>query len=196
MTKDYGLILYKYMQNGSLNNTLHEISPPPVLPWDVRYNVALGTAEGLTYLHQDCYPAIVHRDIKPNNILLDSDMEAHISDFGIAKLMDQSSASIQSISIAGTTGYIAPENAFSTIMKPESDVYSYGVVLLELLTRKKAVDTSFPEGTDIVRWVNSTWINDQSIENILDSSILDKIRGSRSLTEEVTKVLLLALQCT
>ena len=108
MRKDYGLILYKYMQNGSLYNVLHEISPAPVLKWDVRYKIALGTAEGLAYLHHDCNPAIVHRDIKPQNILLDSEMEPHISDFGIAKLMDQDSVSYQTISIAGTTGYIAP----------------------------------------------------------------------------------------
>ncbi|KAI3880711.1 hypothetical protein MKX03_008122, partial [Papaver bracteatum] len=87
-------------------------------------------------------------------------------------------------------------NAYSTIMKPESYVYSYGVVLLELLTRNKALDTSFPEVTVIVRWVNSTWINDKSIDNILVRNILEKTRVSLSLKDEVTKVLLLALQCT
>jgi tRNA A-37 threonylcarbamoyl transferase component Bud32 len=109
---DYGLILYSYMQNGSLHDVLHEISPPRILEWSVRYKIALGTAFGLEYLHYDCDPPIVHRDIKPMNILLDAEMEPHIADFGIAKLLDQSSPSTVSTSVVvGTTGYIAPGNS-------------------------------------------------------------------------------------
>ena len=78
------------------------------LPWKVRSKIAVGTAQGLAYLHFDTDPAILHRDIKPENILLDSDMEPHISDFGIAKLLDQSAISIQSTGVPGTVGYIAP----------------------------------------------------------------------------------------
>ncbi|XP_074296523.1 leucine-rich repeat receptor-like protein kinase PEPR1 [Silene latifolia] len=110
--KDYGLILYEYMENGSLYDILHGTRSNLVLPWDVRYKIALGTADGLAYLHFDCRPAIVHRDIKPENILLDSDMEPHTSDFGIAKLLDQSSPSTQSSVVTGTTGYIAPGTDF------------------------------------------------------------------------------------
>ena len=105
----YGLMLYSYMPNGSLHDVLHRINPQPNLEWNVRYKIALGTAQGLAYLHFDCNPSIVHRDIKPMNILLDSDMEPHISDFGIAKLLDQSSSVPTSI-VQGTIGYIAPGN--------------------------------------------------------------------------------------
>lgn len=106
--KDYGLLLYPYMENGSLHGILHTRNSPAGLEWSVRYKIALGVAHGLAYLHHDCDPAVVHRDIKPENILLDSEMEPHISDFGIAKLLDLSSTATPSASIVGTIGYIAP----------------------------------------------------------------------------------------
>lgn len=107
--KECGFILYEYMPNGSLDDVLHEMKPPPLLGWDVRYRIAIGTAHGLSYLHHDCRPAIIHRDIKPRNILLDSDMEPRISDFGIARLLDMRSLS-SNTSVHGTFGYMAPEN--------------------------------------------------------------------------------------
>ena len=107
LRKDYGLILYPYMENGSLHDVLHESHPRLPLKWEVRYRIALGAAQGLMYLHFDCDPPIIHRDIKPMNILLDSDMEPHISDFGIAKLLDESVSSTQ-VGVQGTIGYIAP----------------------------------------------------------------------------------------
>lgn len=108
LRKEYGLILYNFMENGSLHDVLHERNPAPVITWSVRYNIAVGIAHGLAYLHYDCDPTIVHRDIKPKNILLDADMEPHIADFGIAKFLDQSFSSTQSIAVPGTIGYIAP----------------------------------------------------------------------------------------
>lgn len=110
LRKGYGLILYNYMESGSLRDLLQS-TEPLLLTWDVRYKIALGMAQGLAYLHFDCHPAIIHRDIKPENILLDSDLEPHISDFGIAKYLNQSSTSMQSLAVLGTTGYIAPGEA-------------------------------------------------------------------------------------
>ena len=107
LRSDNGFILYDFMDKGSLHDVLHVIQPAPVLDWCVRYEIALGTAHGLAYLHDDCRPPIIHRDIKPSNILLDKDMVPHISDFGIAKLMDQPSAP-QTTGIVGTVGYMAP----------------------------------------------------------------------------------------
>ncbi|KAI3773463.1 hypothetical protein L1987_47992 [Smallanthus sonchifolius] len=222
MKKDYGLILYRYMHKGSLHDILHEVRPPPSLDWSIRCNIALGTAHGLAYLHFDCDPPIVHRDIKPMNILLDAELEPHISDFGIAKLLDQSSQALMSGTLQGTIGYIAPdfgiaklldqssqalmsgtlqgtigyiapENAFTSMQSKESDVYSYGVVLLELITRKKAVDPSFVDGLDIVKWVRSIWNEKSEIEVVVDAAGL---YDESFVREEVTRLLLLALRCT
>ncbi|PHT26845.1 Leucine-rich repeat receptor-like protein kinase PEPR1 [Capsicum baccatum] len=195
LRKDYGLILYNYMENGSLHDILHKINPPVTLEWSVRYRIAMGTAQGLSYLHFDCDPAIVHRDIKPMNILLDSDLEPHISDFGIAKLLDQSGATSTSNTLQGTVGYMAPETAFAASKSKESDVYSYGVVLLELITRKKALDPSLYGNTDIVSWVRSIWTETEEIEKIVDPSLLDEFIDS-SVMEQVIEVLSLALRCT
>ncbi|KAL9268363.1 Receptor-like protein [Drosera capensis] len=187
--------LEDFWLRNSLHDLLHGRSPPPTLPWSVRYKIALGAANGLAYLHFDCNPTIVHRDVKPMNILLDYDMGPHISDFGIAKLLDQSPSSGQSLSVPGTTGYLAPVNAFTTRMSTESDVYSYGVVLLELLTRKRALDPSFPEGMDIVGWTRSVWNSVDAIDLAVDPSILEEFDDANVVTQ-VIDVLAVALQCT
>lgn len=109
------------------------------LDWDTRLKIALGAAQGLAYLHHDCSPRIIHRDVKSSNILLDKDVEAHLTDFGIAKSLCISK-SYTSTYILGTIGYIDPEYARTSRLTEKSDVYSYGIVLLELLTGRKAVD--------------------------------------------------------
>lgn len=109
-------------------------------------------AKGLCYLHHDCSPLIVHRDVKSNNILLDSSFEAHVADFGLAKFLQDSGASECMSAIAGSYGYIAPEYAYTLKVDEKSDVYSFGVVLLELITGRKPVG-EFGDGVDIVQWV-------------------------------------------
>lgn len=109
------------------------------LDWDTRLKIALGAAQGLAYLHHDCSPRIIHRDVKSSNILLDKDFEAHLTDFGIAKSLCVSK-SHTSTYLMGTIGYIDPEYARTSRLTEKSDVYSYGIVLLELLTGRKAVD--------------------------------------------------------
>ncbi|CAI0374430.1 unnamed protein product [Linum tenue] len=197
--KDYGLLLYNYMENGSLHDVLHG-NFEETIEWAVRFRIALGTAHALEYLHNDCNPPIVHCDIKPQNILLDSDMEPHISDFGIAKLLDHSSGvSTQSMMVDGTIGYMAPEMAFATSKNKASDVYSYGVVLLELITGKEAVDPSFSEGIDIVTWVRSTWDADHDVKTIADPRLADadqELFLDSSVTEQVARVVMVALRCT
>ncbi|KAG2253008.1 hypothetical protein Bca52824_083144 [Brassica carinata] len=197
LRKEDGLMLYRYMPGGSLYDVLHGVSPKEdVLEWSARYNVALGVAHGLAYLHYDCHPPIVHRDIKPENILMDSDLEPHIGDFGLARLLDGSTVS--TATVTGTTGYIAPENAFKTVRGRESDVYSYGVVLLELVTRKRAVDKSFPDSTDIVSWVRSMLSSssvDDMVSTIVDPVLADELLNS-DLREQIVEVTELALSCT
>ncbi|EEF49267.1 serine-threonine protein kinase, plant-type, putative [Ricinus communis] len=122
-------------------------------------------------------------------------MEPRISDFGIAKHLDQSSTSAPSTAISGTIGYIAPENAFTTTKGKESDVYSYGVVLLELITRKTPSDPSFTEKMDIVGWVRSVWSETQQITMIVDLFLLDETVDSH-IAKQVIGMLLIALKCS
>ncbi|KAF8410421.1 hypothetical protein HHK36_002950 [Tetracentron sinense] len=152
--KDTNLLLYEYMSNGSLGELLH--GPKGAhLHWEARYRVAVEAATGLCYLHHDCSPLIIHRDVKSNNILLDSEFEAHVADFGLAKFLQDAGASECMSSIAGSYGYIAPEYAYTLRVDEKSDVYSFGVVLLELITGRKPVG-EFGDGVDIVRWVRKT----------------------------------------
>jgi serine/threonine protein kinase len=109
------------------------------LDWNLRLKIALGAAQGLAYLHHDCSPRIIHRDVKSSNILLDADFEPHLTDFGIAKSLCPTKTHTSTY-IMGTIGYIDPEYARTSRLTEKSDVYSYGIVLLELLTGRKAVD--------------------------------------------------------
>ncbi|KAK4600024.1 hypothetical protein RGQ29_009901 [Quercus rubra] len=152
--KDTNLLLYEYMPNGSLGEMLHG-SKGGHLQWDMRYKIAVEAATGLCYLHHDCSPMIIHRDVKSNNILLDSDFEAHVADFGLAKFLQDAGASECMSSVAGSYGYIAPEYAYTLKVDKKSDVYSFGVVLLELIAGRKPVG-EFGDGVDIVRWVRKT----------------------------------------
>lgn len=152
--KETNLLLYEYMPKGSLGELLHG-SKGAYLQWETRRRVALEAAKGLCYLHHDCSPLIIHRDVKSNNILLDEDLEAHVADFGLAKFMQDAGASECMSSIAGSYGYIAPEYAYTLRVDEKSDVYSFGVVLLELVTGRKPVG-EFGDGVDIVRWVRKT----------------------------------------
>ncbi|KAL3721901.1 hypothetical protein ACJRO7_034274 [Eucalyptus globulus] len=161
------LLVYEYMPNGSLGEVLHGKKGGHLI-WSVRYKIALEAAKGLCYLHHDCSPLIVHRDVKSNNILLDSDFEAHVADFGLAKFLQDSGASECMSAIAGSYGYIAPEYAYTLKVDEKSDVYSFGVVLLELVTGRKPVG-EFGDGVDIVQWVRKmTNSNKEEVQLILD----------------------------
>ncbi|KDP42443.1 hypothetical protein JCGZ_00240 [Jatropha curcas] len=148
--KETNLLVYEYMRNGSLGEALHG-KKGAFLTWNLRYKIAIEAAKGLCYLHHDCSPLIVHRDVKSNNILLNSSFEAHVADFGLAKFLTDGGASECMSAIAGSYGYIAPEYAYTLKVDEKSDVYSFGVVLLELLTGRRPVG-DFGEGVDIVQW--------------------------------------------
>ncbi|KAL4278230.1 hypothetical protein GQ457_03G000720 [Hibiscus cannabinus] len=148
--KETNLLVYEYMRNGSLGEALHG-KKGGFLGWNLRYKIALEAAKGLCYLHHDCTPLIVHRDVKSNNILLNSSFEAHVADFGLAKFLVDGGASECMSAIAGSYGYIAPEYAYTLKVDEKSDVYSFGVVLLELITGRRPVG-EFGEGVDMVQW--------------------------------------------
>ncbi|XP_028756047.1 LRR receptor-like serine/threonine-protein kinase FEI 1 [Neltuma alba] len=146
------LLIYDYLPRGSLDEVLHEKSEQ--LDWDSRLNIIMGAAKGLAYLHHDCSPRVIHRDIKSSNILLDGNLDARVSDFGLAKLLEDEESHITTI-VAGTFGYLAPEYMQSGRATEKTDVYSFGVLVLEVLSGKRPTDASFIEkGLNIVGWLN------------------------------------------
>ncbi|XP_047981318.1 leucine-rich repeat receptor-like serine/threonine-protein kinase BAM1 [Salvia hispanica] len=166
--KEANLLVYEYMRNGSLGEALHGKKGGVSLSWNLRYKIAIDSAKGLCYLHHDCSPLIVHRDVKSNNILLNSNFEAHVADFGLAKFLVDGAASQCMSAIAGSYGYIAPEYAYTLRVDEKSDVYSFGVVVLELVTGRRPVG-EFGEGVDIVQWVKcSTKCRKEEVSRILD----------------------------
>ncbi|ONK69941.1 uncharacterized protein A4U43_C05F28560 [Asparagus officinalis] len=181
--KDCKLLVYEYMPNGSLGDLLHS-NKSGILDWPMRYRIALDAAEGLCYLHHDCVPPIVHRDVKSNNILLDGDFRAKVADFGVAKVIG--GAKSMSV-IAGSCGYFAPEYAYTLRVNEKSDIYSFGVVILELVTGKLPVDPEFGE-KDLVKWV-CTIIEQKGMEHVFDPKLDICFR------DEMSKLLDIGLLC-
>eukprot|EP01018_Ginkgo_biloba_P016075 Gb_12221 [translate_table: standard] len=187
---DSNLLVYEYMPNGSLGDLLHG-PKASVLDWPVRYKIAIGAAQGLAYLHHDCTPSIVHRDVKSNNILLDADFGARVADFGLAKILQSCGKGQDCMSaIAGSYGYIAPEYAYTLKVNEKSDIYSFGVVILELVTGKRPVDPEFGENKDLVKWVCSRIEKKNGLQEVLDPKLVDCFK------EEMAMVLKVALLCT
>ncbi|XP_062228428.1 LRR receptor-like serine/threonine-protein kinase ER1 isoform X4 [Phragmites australis] len=180
------LLFYDYMENGSLWDVLHGPSKKKKLDWETRLRIALGSAQGLSYLHHDCSPRIIHRDVKSKNILLDKDYEAHLTDFGIAKSLCVSKTHTSTY-VMGTIGYIDPEYARTSRLNEKSDTYSYGIVLLELLTGKKPVDNE----CNLHHLILSKTANNAVMETV-DPDIADTCKD----LGEVKKIFQLALLCT
>lgn len=169
------LLVYEYVPNDTLHYHLHA-EGRPVMDWATRVKVAAGAARGIAYLHEDCHPRIIHRDIKSSNILLDSSFEARVADFGLAKIaLELDSNTHVSTRVMGTFGYMAPEYATSGKLTEKSDVYSFGVVLLELITGRKPVDASQPLGDEsLVEWARpllAEALEHEDFEALVDSSL-------------------------
>lgn len=140
---DERLLVYEYMPQGSLEDHLFDLPPhKQPLEWNTRVKIAVGAAKGLTYLHEVANPPVIYRDMKAGNILLDDDFEPKLSDFGLAKLGPVGDKTHVSTRVMGTYGYCAPDYAMSGKLTTKSDVYSFGVLLLELLTGRRAFDSS------------------------------------------------------
>ncbi|KAI4346674.1 hypothetical protein L6164_007550 [Bauhinia variegata] len=146
-------LIYNYLPGGNLEKFIQERSTRAV-DWRILHKIALDIARALAYMHDVCVPRVLHRDVKPSNILLDDDFNAYLSDFGLARLLGTSETHATT-GVAGTFGYVAPEYAMTCRVSDKADVYSYGVVLMELLSDKKALDPSFSSygnGFNIVQW--------------------------------------------
>lgn len=191
---ELNFIVYEYMPRGNLYQALQREAKGgegwPELDWPRRLKIALGAAKGLMYLHHDCTPAVIHRDIKSTNILLDEDYEAKIADFGIARVAADDSSEISGF--AGTHGYLAPELAYSLKVTEKTDVYSFGVVLLELVTGRSPIDAGFGEGKDIVFWLSSR-LASESLDGVLDPRFAV---ASSSDKEEMFRMLKIGVLCT
>ncbi|XP_022948682.1 G-type lectin S-receptor-like serine/threonine-protein kinase SD2-5 [Cucurbita moschata] len=133
------LLVYEYMSNGSLDKWIFNGKEDGFLDWETRFNIALGTARALAYLHQECESKIIHCDIKPENVLLDDNFTPKLSDFGMAKLVNREQSNIFT-QLRGTRGYMAPEWITNLAISDKSDVYSYGMVLLEIVANRKCYD--------------------------------------------------------
>ncbi|KAE8707834.1 Receptor-like serine/threonine-protein kinase [Hibiscus syriacus] len=178
-------IITKIRLNGNAEKSMES----KVLDWPTRCKIALGAARGIAYLHHDCIPHIIHRDIKSSNILLDHNMEARVSDFGLATLMEPDKTHVSTF-VAGTFGYLAPEYFETGRATIKGDVYSFGVVLLEILTGKKPTDEAFlEEGTKLVTWVKVV-VEERTEEYVVDSSL-----GCSCPMDEINKTLNVALLC-
>ncbi|XP_057783083.1 putative proline-rich receptor-like protein kinase PERK6 isoform X2 [Salvia miltiorrhiza] len=152
------MLVYEYVPNSTLEDHLHGTNRQS-MEFSTRLRIALGAAKGFAYLHEDCHPRIIHRDIKAANILLDNNFEAKVADFGLAKLSSDNNTHV-STRIMGTFGYLAPEYASSGKLTDKSDVYSFGIVLLELITGRRPVDITRDDDDDtLVDWARPILTN-------------------------------------
>ncbi|KAG2713747.1 hypothetical protein I3760_04G189900 [Carya illinoinensis] len=184
-------LVYELVRNGSVESHLHGVDKEKgPLDWDARLKIALGAARGLAYLHEDSNPRVIHRDFKASNVLLEDDFTPKVSDFGLAREATEGSHHI-STRVMGTFGYVAPEYAMTGHLLVKSDVYSYGVVLLELLTGRKPVDMSQPPGQEnLVTWARPLLTTREGLEQLVDPSLA----GSYDF-DDMAKVAAIASMC-
>ncbi|XP_058070884.1 probable LRR receptor-like serine/threonine-protein kinase At1g56130 [Magnolia sinica] len=184
---DKRLLVYEYLENGSLDHALFGDSKLH-LNWPTRYRICMGTARGLTYLHEESSLRIVHRDIKASNILLDADLNPKISDFGLAKLYDAKKTHI-STRVAGTFGYLAPEYALRGHLTEKADVFGFGVVALEILSGRPNTDTSLDQYKYLLDWAWTLHEANRPLE-LIDPTLSEFDNG------EALRMIGVALLCT
>lgn len=186
------LLCYELVPNGSLEAWLHgSLGANRPLDWDTRMKIALDAARGLAYLHEDSQPCVIHRDFKASNILLENDFHAKVSDFGLAKQAPEGRLNYLSTRVMGTFGYVAPEYAMTGHLIVKSDVYSYGVVLLELLTGRRPVDMSQSSGQEnLVTWTRPVLRDKDRLQELADPSL-----GGQYPKDDFVRVCTIAAAC-
>ncbi|KAL5231450.1 hypothetical protein ABZP36_030226 [Zizania latifolia] len=184
-------LVYEHMPEGTLQEHIAENSSKRFLPWRQRLQIALGSAQGLEYLHKGCNPPLIHRDVKAANILLNARLEAKIADFGLSKAFsrDNDDTHVSTNTLVGTSGYVDPEYLMTMQLTTKSDVYSFGVVLLELVTGKPAVLHGL-ENSSIIQWVQQRLARGD-IEGVVDA----RMHGDHDINS-VWKAVDIALKCT
>ncbi|KAK1366204.1 leucine-rich repeat receptor-like tyrosine-protein kinase PXC3 [Heracleum sosnowskyi] len=190
--EDVALLLHEYFPNGTLARYLHDSSKQLDYEpdWPTRLHIATGVAEGLAFLH---HVAVIHLDISSGNVLLDSNSNALVGEVEISKLLDPSRGTASISAVAGSFGYIPPEYAYTMQVTAPGNVYSYGVIMLEILTTRLPVDEEFGEGMDLVKWVQSAAARGETPEQILDSRLSTV---SFAWRKEMLAALKIALLCT
>nr|TKW13969.1 hypothetical protein SEVIR_5G135900v2 [Setaria viridis] len=185
-------LIYELIPNGSVESHLHGVDRETApLDWNSRMKIALGAARALAYLHEDSSPCVIHRDFKSSNILLEHDFTPKVSDFGLARTARGEGNQHISTRVMGTFGYVAPEYAMTGHLLVKSDVYSYGVVLLELLTGRKPVDMSQPAGQEnLVAWARPLLTNVLSLRQAVDPLL-----GPNVPLDNVAKAAAIASMC-
>ncbi|XVE85107.1 hypothetical protein DITRI_Ditri17bG0065500 [Diplodiscus trichospermus] len=192
-TENERLLVYPYMPNGSVASRLRDhIHGRPALDWTRRKRIALGTARGLVYLHEQCDPKIIHRDVKAANILLDEDFEGVVGDFGLAKLLDHRDSHVTT-AVRGTVGHIAPEYLSTGQSSEKTDVFGFGILLLELITGQKALDFGRAANQ---KGVMLDWVKKLHQEGKLSLLVDKDLKGNfdRIELEEMVQVALLCTQ--